>query len=44
LKPLLDFELDEPGVGAGVAAGIVKAAALTASGLATAISQGAKSA
>ncbi|MCC6205784.1 MAG: nicotinate-nucleotide--dimethylbenzimidazole phosphoribosyltransferase [Hyphomicrobiales bacterium] len=44
LKPLLDFELDEPGVGAGVAAGIVKAAALTASGLATAVGQGTKSA
>jgi len=44
LEPLLDFELDEPGVGAGVAAGIVKAAALTASGLAAAVGQGAKSA
>lgn len=37
LKPLLDQELGEPGVGAGLAAGIVKAAALTASGLAVAI-------
>ncbi|MCB1469560.1 MAG: nicotinate-nucleotide--dimethylbenzimidazole phosphoribosyltransferase [Rhizobiaceae bacterium] len=34
MKPLLDFRLGDPGVGAGLASGIVKSAAMTVSGLA----------
>jgi nicotinate-nucleotide--dimethylbenzimidazole phosphoribosyltransferase len=36
LEPVLDFSLGEPGVGAGLAAGLIRAAAATSSGLATA--------